>query len=209
MGHREQQQVVAVHLGALLQQRNRLLAVGRVVVHEGDLLALELVQATLLLADVLDQHVGCRPIAAAKREVPAEHGAVGRVRAAVTGGQDRDLVVEGLVGQRKRDSGRHRVERGRAGRSLPFQALVTFDATVGRVAGLALFPGDLDAVDAAVSGVDQFQIIHESIGERDAVRGIGARPVRQHREELLLGLRQRRAASQRRGHRGGNQRSGQ
>jgi hypothetical protein len=76
MRHRQQQQLVAVHLGALLEQRDRLLAVRRVVVDERDLLALQLVQPAFLLADVLHQHVRSVPVGAAEREIPAEHRAV-------------------------------------------------------------------------------------------------------------------------------------
>jgi hypothetical protein len=47
-----------VHLRALLQEGDRLLAVGRVVIDKGDLLALELVEPAFLLGDVLQEDVG-------------------------------------------------------------------------------------------------------------------------------------------------------
>ena len=76
----------------------------------------------------------------------------------------------------------------RAGRPLALQALVALDAAVGRVAGLALLERDLDAVDAAVARVDQLQVVDVAVGERHTVGRVGAGPVGQHREELLLGL---------------------
>ena len=49
-------------LRQLFERRYRLFAVGDVNIDEADLLALELVEAALLLADVFDQRVGLRPI---------------------------------------------------------------------------------------------------------------------------------------------------
>ncbi len=57
----------AVLLAPHLQRRDRLLAVGAVVIDEADLLALQLVEAAELLGDVLDGDVGRRPVAAERR----------------------------------------------------------------------------------------------------------------------------------------------
>src|SRR5262249_49381184 len=62
MGDGQQQRLEAVHAGAFLQERDRLLAVGRVVVDERDLLALELVPAAFLLGNVLEDHVSGAPV---------------------------------------------------------------------------------------------------------------------------------------------------
>ena len=184
-----------MHLRALLQQRDRLLAVGRVVIDERDLLALELVEAALLLGDVLQDDIGRRPVGAEQREVPLEHRAVARFGTAVAHRDDRDLVGRGLLGERERDAGRERDDVGGAGRPLALEPLVAFDAAVGGVAGFAFLVHDLDAVDAAVALVDQRVVIGDAVGERDAVRRIGAGPIDQMRDELLV-LRQRRAGHQ-------------
>jgi hypothetical protein len=80
------------------------------------------------------------------------------------------------------------MEGGRAGRPLALQALVTFNAAVGRITELAFLPGDLDAVDAAVAGVDELQVVDVAVGERHTVGRVRTRTVREHREELLAGL---------------------
>ena len=56
--------VKPLQLGALLQHRDRLLAVRAVVIDEADLLALQLVDAAVLLGDVLDGDVGRGPVGA-------------------------------------------------------------------------------------------------------------------------------------------------
>ena len=63
----------AILLGTRLERRDRLLAVGAVVIDEADLLALQLVEAAELLGDVLDGDVRRRPVAADGDEVPGEH----------------------------------------------------------------------------------------------------------------------------------------
>src|SRR3546814_16613649 len=70
--------------------------------------------------------------------------------------------------------------------SLALQALIALDAAVVVVLGLALLPGELHAVDAAVAQVDQLHEVVEAIGERNAARRVGARAVDQQRHELLL-----------------------
>jgi hypothetical protein len=199
MGHRQELQLVAVHLGALLEQRDRLFAVWRVMVDESDLLALELVDPAFLLADVLHENVGRIPVRSTQREVPAEDGPVDRVGAAIAAGDDGDAVVERFVGDREGDSGRQGVERRRAGRALALEPLVALHAAVGGIAGLAFLERDADAVDAAVAGVDELEIVHVAVGERDAVGGVRAGAVHQHREKLLFGLRESGCAERDRG----------
>jgi hypothetical protein len=59
MRHRVEQCFEPVHLRALLQQRDRLLAVGGIVIDQGDLLAFELVEPAFALGDVLQNDVPC------------------------------------------------------------------------------------------------------------------------------------------------------
>ena len=201
-GHRQQLQLEAMHLGALLERGDRLLAEGRVVVDQRNLLALELVQAAFLLAQVLDQDVGRGPVAAHQREVPLEHAAVLRGRQAVAERDQRDLVDRRLVGEREGDAGGLRVEHGGA---LALQALVALHALVGGVAGLAFFKGDLDAVDAAV-GVDVLEIVLLAVGPGHAVGRIGTGAVGQQRNELLLGQGRRGETGRTKGDEGGGER---
>src|SRR5262249_62037397 len=62
-------------------------------------------------------------------------------------------------------------------------------------AGVAFLEHDLDGIDAAIAFVDELVVVGDAIGERNAVRGVGAGSVHQVGDELLV-LRQRR-----RGHR--------
>ena len=87
---------------------------------------------------------------------------------------------------------RQRIEEGRAGRALALETLVTLNALVGGVAGLAFLDQKLDAVDAAVALVDQVVIVGHAVCERRAIHGVRARPVGQYRDELLV-LRCRRS----------------
>ena len=184
--HRQHLQLEAVHLGAFLHQRDGLFAERTVVVHEGDFLALELVHAAQALANVLQQNVGARPIAAHQREVPLECHAVLRNRQAIAQRHQRDLVGRGFFGQGEGDTGRLRIEHGDARAAL--EALVAFHTTVGRIAGFALFKGDLHSVDAAIAGVDHLDVVLLAVGPGRAVGRVGAGAVGQEREELLLGL---------------------
>ncbi len=186
-GHRQQLQVEAMHARALLQQRDRLLAEGAVVVDQRDLLALELVQAAFLLAQMLDDDVGGGPVTAHEGEVPLERHAVLRDGQAVTQRDQRDLVLRHLLGQRKGDAGGLRIKQRHAGAAL--EALVALHTAVGGVAGLALLERQLHAVDAAIAGIDHLQVVLLAIGPRHAVGRVGAGTVRQQREELFLGLR--------------------
>jgi hypothetical protein len=174
-----------MHLGALLQQRDRLLAVGAVVVDQGDLLALELVETAFLLGDVLYQHVGAHPVGSDQREIPAEDGTILRLAAAVAGGNQGDLVDGRLLRQGEGDAGGQRLHHGGTA-MLALQALVALDTAVGGVAGFAFFENDLDAIDAAAR-ISQLQVVNIAVGPWRAVGRIGASAVSQHGEELLLG----------------------
>ena len=199
----------AVHLGAGFQQRDRLLAVGAVVIDEADLLALELVEAAEFLGDMLDGDVGGGPVGADRREVPGEDRAVAAFRAAIAHRQQRDLVARRLLGQRERDAGRERAEIGGAGRPLPLEALVALHALVGGVAGLALLHRQLDAVDAAIALVEHVEVVGRAVGERNAVGRIGAGAIDEQGKELLVLARQREGEARRQADGGGGEANGQ
>src|SRR5262245_63677719 len=137
MRHRQEQGLESVHLRALLQQGDRLLAIRRVVIDQRDLLALELVEPAFLLGDVLQENVGGRPIGAQQREVPLKHRAVARVRAAVAHGDERNLVERRLFRQRKGDAGREREYIGGAAGALAPEASVATRAAAGLATGCA------------------------------------------------------------------------
>src|SRR6185295_17636294 len=96
----------AVELRPGLQRRYRLLAIGAVVIDQGDLLALEFVEATQFLGDVLDGDVGRRPVAPKRDEIPGEHRTLAAFRTAIAGGQQRDLVARYFFRERKGDARR-------------------------------------------------------------------------------------------------------
>jgi hypothetical protein len=179
MRDRQEQGLESVHLRALLQQGDRLLAVGRVVIDQRDLLALELVEPAFLLGDVLQENVGGRPIGIEQREVPLEYRAVARLRAAIAHGDERNLVERRLFRQRKGDAGREREYIGGAGWAFALQPIVALHAAVGGITGVAFLEYDLDAVDAAVALVDELAIVSDAIRDRDTVGRIGAGPIHQ------------------------------
>ena len=129
------------------------------MIYQCDFLALELVEAAVHLANVLDDHVGGSPIGAQQREVPREHAAIHGFGAAVTHGNQRDLVHWCLFRQGVGDPRGQRAERSRTGGSLALQALVALHSAVGGVAGFAFLGNDLHTVDAAVALVHQRQVI--------------------------------------------------
>src|SRR3954453_8629954 len=71
-GDRIELQLEAVVLGELLEERDRLLAEGRVEVDEADLLAFELVEPAFLLGHVLDEDRGAVPVGVGRVEDPGE-----------------------------------------------------------------------------------------------------------------------------------------
>src|SRR5262249_19293754 len=101
-------ELVAELLRHVGEDRDRLLAVGRVVVHEHHFLALQLVHAAGLLAHVLHHHGGLRPVGGDQREDVREHAPVGGRGAAVAHRDERDLVGGGLLDQRVGDAGGER-----------------------------------------------------------------------------------------------------
>ena len=186
----------AVHLGLLVEDRDRLLAVARLMVEVGDLLALQVLHAPLLHAHELDLRGVLAPVVGHEREHVGEDLAVGRVGTPVAHRDDRNLVDGRALDEAVGDAGAQGVDHASAGRTLALQALVALDAAVGVVAELALFPGDRHAVDAAV-GVHERQVVEESAGDSGAARGIRSHAVDRVRDELLvLGLNGRHGRSQ-------------
>ncbi|MNQ84869.1 hypothetical protein D3C85_1000100 [compost metagenome] len=187
MGHFQQGQLEPVLVGQGLQHLIGFLAVGRAVIQGDDLLALELVQASGLLADVVDdrRHLGIR--VQLQREGIGEHAAVSGIGTAVVDGNQRQFV-RGRALQRGIGNA-HRQRIGRGGRRAIeafFQAFIALHALLDHVLGFALAPGQLDPVHPAV-GVDVLEVVDEAAEEAGATGGIGADPVTLQREVLLAG----------------------
>ena len=186
----------AVHLGLLVEDRDRLLAVARLMVEVGDLLALQVLHAALLHAHELDLRRVLAPVVGHQREHVGEDLAVRGIGAPVAHRDDRNLVDGRALDEAVGDAGAQRVDHAAAGRALALQALVALDAAVGVVAELALFPGDRHAVDAAV-GVHEREVVEESACDSGAARGVRSHAVDRIRDELLvLGLNGRHGRSQ-------------
>ena len=180
----------AVHLGLLVQYGNRLLAVARLMIEVGELLAVQVLHATLFHADVLDL---CRILARVighKREYVREYLAVGGIGTAVPHRDNRYLVGGGALDEAVGDAGRERMHDSRAGWTFPLEAFVAFDTAVGVVRRLALLPGEHHATEPAVAYVEQLKIVFVAAEEPGTACGIGTGAIHEHRNELLvLGLR--------------------
>ncbi len=178
--------LVAVFARKVGQHRDRLLAIRRVVVDERDLLAAQLVEAACLVADVAHRRRGLVPVGGDERKHIREDRPVGGIRAAVADRHDRDAVGGALLDERIGDAGRQRVHQGRARGSVVLGALVAFDAARVVVLGLALLPGELDAVDPAVARVDHLKVVEHAARDARAARRVGSNPVEVGGHELLL-----------------------
>ena len=186
MRDRDRRELKAVLLCQHLQHRDRLLAVRAVVIEQRDLLAFQLVEAPDLLGDVLNRDIGRRPVRAEQREIVREHGSILGIGAAIAHRDNRDLVSRGLFSEGECNASRQRIDEGPAGRVLAFETLVTLNALVGGIAGLAFLDQKLDAVDAAVALIDQVVIVGHAVCVRHAIHGVRARPVGQYRDELFV-----------------------
>src|SRR5436305_1938057 len=123
------------------------------VVEDDDLLALELVGPAFAAGDVVDDAGGLAIGIEQQREHIGKYPAIGRIGAPMIDGDERHLVGGYAVDHRIGDANRQRVPGGSSGTAL--LALVAFDAALDFILGLALIPGELDAVDAAVADIDQ------------------------------------------------------
>jgi hypothetical protein len=113
------------------------------------------------------------------------------------------LSSVGLVDQGVGNAGGHDVQRAGRNLGLGLQPLVAFHALGVVVLGLALFPGHLDAVDAAVLEIDVVEVIDEAAVKRLPVRAVGADAIRHDGEKLFFGGQ--RALRQHRERDGGHQ----
>src|SRR5690606_13239071 len=73
-----------------------------------------------------------------------------------------------------------------AGWAFALEALIAFNALVGRITGFAFLENDLHPVYAAVALVDESPVVGDAIGEGNAVWRIWAGPVDERRQELLV-----------------------
>src|SRR5204862_7421245 len=73
-------------------------------------------------------------------------------------------------------------------RAIFLAALVALDAARVVVLGLALLPGELHAVDAAVALVQHFQVVEHPAGDARAAGGVRPDPVEIRRYDLLFRL---------------------
>ena len=197
----KQFEVVAVFFGENRQRRDRLLAVRAVVVHQGDFLALQRLHAAFLLPDVFDERGCLAPVRGGEIENPLEDAPVSRRGAPVAHRVDGQLVHRRLGDELVSDAGAVGIDQRGARCASVFQPFVALDAQLGVVLRLALFPGDLDAVDAAVARVEQLDVIDIAVGHRDAVRRIRPRAVHEKRDELPILAPHRSHHEQRRQHR--------
>ena len=180
----------AVYLGLLVQDRDRFLAVARLMIEIGNLLALQIAHAAFLHPDVLDLRRVLAPVIGHQREDVREDLAVGGVGATVPHRDERDLVGGGALDEPVRDAGRERMHDTRTGRAVTLEAFVAFDPAVGVVCRLALLPRKRHATEPAVADVEQLHVIFHAAPEPGATRGIGTGAIYERRDELLvLGLR--------------------
>ena len=101
----------------------------------------------------------------------------------------RGLAV-GMEQQRKHIGESATVGRGRhSGTS--FEAFRDLDSALNFILRLTLGPGQLDAVDAAVTRVDEVQIVDEAAEKAGAARSVVAFAIALQWEELFVGQRRR------------------
>ncbi|MNO94122.1 hypothetical protein D3C76_857340 [compost metagenome] len=187
IGHRNLDVLEPVLLGQQLERPQGFATVCGVVVDRGDFLALEFVEATLSLGDVVDQAGGFAVEGQHHREVVREHRAVGGFGAAITQGDQRNPVdfrpfTQGI--------GRRRAVRliDRYGRAIQavLEALVALDALLRRPFGFAFLPNQFHPIDPAFDLVDVVEVIDHPGPHLYAAGGVGADPVSGQRKELLV-----------------------
>ena len=173
------------------------------MVQQRNLPAFQLVEPAEFLGDVLDRDIGRGPVGPEQWKIVLEHRAVLGVGTAVPHRNDRDLVCSRLFGEGEGDAGRQRIDEGRASWPLALETLVTLNALVGRVTCLAFLDQNFDAVDAAVTLIDQVVIVQNAVCVGRAVHGIRSGTVGQNWNELLVLCRGR--CAKRRARQGGRQ----
>jgi hypothetical protein len=167
-----------------------------VEVDMGDFPALELLHAAAPLTNEPDLGGVLTPPGDRGGEDIRKHPPIRGVRAAIAHREQGDLVVRGPLRQ---GIGEWRVERmhhRRPGGPLGFQALIALEAAGDVVDGFALFPHQFYPVDAAITLVQEGQIIDVSIGNRCLKRPLEPLAGDEHGEKLFARRRHRRHAHQ-------------
>jgi hypothetical protein len=123
--------------------------VAGVVIRRHQLDALQLVVATILVGEMLDDDRGFAPVVEPERERVREDPAIQRERLPAAGLRDDRAILSRLVQQRHVKGARIRIEkRRRCAVVAVLQPLVALDAALDRVRGLAFARVELHAVDA-------------------------------------------------------------
>ena len=186
VGHGDLDHLKAVLGGQLVHDGVGLLAVGGVVIEQADLLTLQLVHATFLLAHEVHDGGSLGPVGGDHREDPREDPAVRRIRATVADGDHRDLVLGDLLEHGIGDAGGDGLEHGVAGAALLLHALVAFDTAGVVVFGLALFPGQLDTVHSTITLVDELHVVDPAAEQPGTTGSVGADAIARQADKLLL-----------------------
>ena len=178
----------AVVLGEQRERRLRFLPVRRVVIERRDLQPFELVLAALGLGDVVDRRRGLAVEAQHQRKSIGEDATVDRFGGPVVEGRDRHLVGGRVLQQRLCD----RIAVGQIDRNgrpvlAGAEALIAFDAFFDLPFGLAFFPEQLHAVDAALHLVDVAERVDDAAPKRNAARRVGTDAEGGERNKLLVG----------------------
>ncbi len=183
----QQAQLETVLVRQGLQHLVGFLAVGRTVKERDDLLALEPLLAACLLSDPVDDGRYLGIGIELQREDVREYAAVGGIGTPVVDGDQRQLVGRGALQGGIRDTHRQRIGGGsRCAVEPTLEALVALHPLLHDVFSLALAPGQLDAIHAAL-GVDVLEVIDKTTEETGTTCGIGANAVALQGEILFVG----------------------
>jgi len=183
--HRDVRHRKTILLRLRVQHRSGLLAVSRVVIKVHDLLALELVHSAFLHSDEFDLGGVLTPVVRDHRKDIGKPPPIGGIGPAVADGHQRDLVHRDFVQHRVGNAGRQRIEGDVAGRPPGLQPLIAFDPARIVVFRLALFPDELDAVDAALAFVDQGHVVDPAPVNAGAAGRVGPDAISRQPDELL------------------------
>ena len=164
----------------------------------GEVHALERIRPAFQIGDVLNDRGRLVPVGRREVEDVREVAPVRGRGSAVAHRQDRNLVRRRLLDQGVGDARRPGAVEGRA-RALVLGAVIAFDAAVGAVARLAFDDLELDAVDAAVTLVDEREVVGEPVRQRHAARGVGPGAVHQRGNDLFVFVRRGRNGRRRQG----------
>ena len=155
------------------------------MVNQCDFFALQ--APVFFFTDVLKHHIGGCPVSAQQRKVPLKHRAIDGLRQTIAHRFNRHFVVESLVSHREGNARRLRVKT-RSARTAVFKAFIAFNTFGGVISGFAFFKLQFHAIDAAITGINQFEVIGFSIGPGNTQWRELAGAVHQQRHKLLNGL---------------------